>query len=64
MWNWRLKVNEVHIERIGLMNLVLTQNFRKNQQFLLPDTHAYVRIRGNVRIASFSENFAYVLTTE
>ena len=41
----------------GMIHLVSTQYFPKNQHFLPPDMHTYQGVR-NVK---FSEDFAYVL---
>ena len=45
---------------LGIIHLVRTQNFPKNEHLLSPDTHMYVYVSGDKNV-SFSENFAYVL---
>ena len=42
----------------GIIHLVRTENFPKNQHFLPPDTHTYVRAYQGVRNVGFSENLA------
>ena len=45
---------------LGVVHLVRTQNFPKNQHFLPPDTHTYVCVSGG-KYVSFSGDFANVL---
>ena len=56
------RVEKLHAG-IGVIHLVRTQNFPKNQHFLpLDDAYFYVCVSGGgVRNVNLSETFAYVL---
>lgn len=45
-----------------VINLVRTQSFSKTLHFLSYDTHTYMYVCQRVKIASFSEDFPYVLS--
>ena len=53
-----IALEKLSISSDGVIHLVRTQNFLKNQHLLPPDMHTYVLVVHNV---SFPENFAYVL---
>ena len=50
-----LRFSDISLTSIGVIHLIRTQDFPKNEHFLPPDIYQGVR---NVH---FSENFAYVL---
>ena len=55
----RIAFSFFHISALGIIRLVHTQNFRKNQNFL-PLIRTRTCMYEGIRKVSFSEDFAYV----